>query len=527
MAMLAARLLSAQTGATSTPQQAPRTAPQVREVLPSYEGQNVTSVELAGQPDLDTTRLAPLLAQRAGEPFSRSKVDESAAAIQRTGRFHAVELEIRPEPKGVRVLLVLQPAVYFGIYQFLGTSGRFPYSRLLQVADYPPRGAYTPVDVQNAQQALETFFKRSGYFRATVEPHVQVDRQHGLANVIFNVALNRRARFGDVKITGPDPGETARLQRALHGLMARLRNSSIRSGKTYSLKVVQNASQYLESTLMKQGHLGAQVKLLGAAYDPQTNRADIQFNLLPGPVVHVRLQEAHVWSWSQRKLLPLYQQAGFGAELIQEGRQNLLSYFQSKGYFDVKVDTRTEQQSSGETVFYQITKGPRHKVADVGVVGNDHLADKELMSHVEVEKGHFFTHGKYSQNLVRTSVNNLKRFYQANGFSDVKVTPHVTSRNGNLVVKFQVEEGPQDIVESLKVEGNDTQPESALAPKGLKVIPGQAYSQKLVDEDRNQIMAQYLRNGYLNATFRATADTVGGDKHGRSHSDNRSSGTAP
>src|SRR5689334_19744910 len=42
---------------TQNPAQTPKTAPQVKEVLPSYEGQNVTSVELAGQPNVDTKDL--------------------------------------------------------------------------------------------------------------------------------------------------------------------------------------------------------------------------------------------------------------------------------------------------------------------------------------------------------------------------------------------------------------------------------------------------------------------------------------
>jgi hypothetical protein len=51
----------AQTSQTAAPDQAPTTAPQTAEVLPSYEGQNVVSVELAGQPELDTRDLVPLL----------------------------------------------------------------------------------------------------------------------------------------------------------------------------------------------------------------------------------------------------------------------------------------------------------------------------------------------------------------------------------------------------------------------------------------------------------------------------------
>ncbi len=54
---------------------------------------------------------------------------------------------------------------------------------------------------------------------------------------------------------------------------------------------------------------------------------------------------------------------------------------------------------------------------------------------------------------------------------------------------------------------------STLAPQGLKVTEGQPYSTKKVDEDRSQIGAQYLRMGYLNANFRATARPVGKDPH--------------
>ena len=78
----------AQTTPTQSPSQTPKTSPKVEQVLPSYEGQNVSSLELAGRPDLDQQQLLPLLQQRVGEPFSQAKVDASVAALQRTGEVH-------------------------------------------------------------------------------------------------------------------------------------------------------------------------------------------------------------------------------------------------------------------------------------------------------------------------------------------------------------------------------------------------------------------------------------------------------
>ena len=505
--------LSAQTGSATNSAQTPKTSEQTEEILPSYEGQNVSSVELAGHPELDMGPLLPLLVQKQDEKFSQAKVNATVEALKSTHRFDDVQVQIRPEPAGIRVLFILEQAVYFGVFEFPGTENRFPYAQLLQVSDYPPRGPYTPVDVANAQNALERFLRRQGYFQAEVKPRVDTDRAHGLANVLFETTLSRKAKFGTVAFTGATPQDTARLQRVLHSLKARLWNSSVRTGKTYSLKTLQNATTYLQNSLMKEDHLDAKVKLISANYNPGTNRADITFSVQAGPFYHVKIQNAHVWSWTKKKLLPVYQQVGVDQEIIQEGRKNLVSHFQSKGFFAAKVNVTTQRQPNGETILYQVEKGPRHKVSDVDVAGNSALGDKELLSHVAVKKAHLFSHGRYSENLVHTSVKNLQNLYRADGFSDVKVTPEVRNQNGNLVVGFRVIEGERDIVASMHVEGNDSQPVAQLAPKGLNLGPGKPYSQMLVQQDRNTMMASYLKLGYLNASFRQTAKPSDKDKH--------------
>lgn len=499
-----------QTGPTAAPTQAPRTAPQTAEVLSSYEGQKVLSVELTGQPDLNTEELLPLLKQRAEEPFARNKVEETIAALKEKG-FQSVELDIRPEADGIRVLLVLQPAMYFGIYTFPEATGRFAYSRLLQVTDYPPRGPYTPLDINTSQQNLTKFFQHNGYFEAKVNPQIEVDKKRGVVNVAYHTALGKHAKFGNVDIAGTSPEETDRLRHALRSWMARLRTAAIIKGKPYSLKRLQNATTYLNSALMKQGFLGTQVRLIGAEYDTKTNLADISFNVNTGPKIFVRVTGPHLWSWTKRNLLPVYQQAGINPEIIQEGKQNLLSYWQKKGYFDTQVAADVQQQAATETIVYSVSRGPRHKVTAVDVAGNHRFSTKDLLSQVTVDKKNRWwplSHGQYSQQLVRDSVNNLKKLYQAEGYSTVNIAPQVADRGGDIAVTFRVDEGPQDTVQALRVEGNSTRSIRQLAPQGLKVSEGQAYSQKRVDQDRGVILAHYLISGYLNASFRARVSPI-------------------
>src|SRR5882724_38859 len=366
--------------------QVPATAPQVQEVLPSYEGQNVASVEIAGRPDLDQRQLTSLLAQREGQPFSRVKIDQSIAALKGSGQIKEVQIEIRPQADGVRVLLVCQPAIYFGIFDFPGADGRFPYSRLLQVSDYPPRGAYSPVDIQNAQASLAKFFQQNGYFEAEVKPEVQIDTGHQLVNVVFRVNLNRHAKFGKVILRGAPPEEEQRLQKALQSWVARVRVSAIRAGKPYSLRRIQNATQYLESQLISHGYLGSRVQMAGAEYDSSTHRADVQFEVTPGTRARVKVEGAHLWGRTQKKLLPIYQIAGLDPELIQESRENLISHFQSKGYFDVAVQSDVQTAPTGQTILFRVIKGTRHKVKEVAIVGNQELSYDQLQGRVKVRK---------------------------------------------------------------------------------------------------------------------------------------------
>jgi outer membrane protein insertion porin family len=508
-------IVSAQGNSPQSPaaRQPAKTAPATRQILKSYEGQLVSTIEIAGRPDINADNLRQLATIKPGDKFEIAKVDASLAAIKATGQFQDVQLDVVPDVKGVRVLFVLQPGLYFGMYTFPGATGRFSYSRLLQISNYPPEGPFTPVDIEQARLALEKYFQRNGYFTSVVKPEVISDPEHGLVNVNFHTTLGKRAKFGEVSIEGATPKDAALLHGRLTSIMARLRGASIRKGKPYKLQNLQAATLYLTNALMKQDHLSAIVKLVGANYDPSTNRADISLHVDAGPMIKVNVEGAHLWSWTKRKLLPVYQQVGVDDEIIQEGRRNLISNFQQKGFFDTNVDVSVAQQNGGETIDYKIAKGKKHKVDDVKIAGNSTLSSDELITHVAVKPKHLLSHGQFSQKLVHTSVKNLEGVYRAAGFSTVKVTPEVKTEGGNIDVTFRVNEGPRDIVESLVIDGNSTAPITELAPKGLKIVAGQPYSQKLADEDRTQISARYLELGYLTATFRQSVRQIGNDKH--------------
>jgi len=501
-------------------QVAPLSPPQI---IDAYEGQNVSSVEIAGRPGLDLSRLEPLITQKTGQPFSRQKIDASIAALKAAGQpgnpqavappVQDVELSVQPDANGIRVRFVLHPALYFGVFEFPGAVRVFPYSRLLQISGYQPQQPYVSSDLERAQTDLRNFFRRTGFFLAEVSPEIQPRAADGIVNVLFRTTLNTRAKVGTVTIEGVSPEQTAELHKSLRSLMARLRGAYLKDGTGYTMRKLRSATSYLQREMGKRRHLEAKVQLVSANYHPDSNRADVTFHVTPGPEVTIKTEGAHLWSWTRRRLIPMYQENRVDNALIEEGRRNLNSYFQSKGYYDAKVEADVNHQPDTTKIVYRIQTGARHKVADVTIKGNEHFPDREVLARTQVKKARVFTRGKYSPELLRKSLASISNLYKSAGYGQVKVTPRVTRENGNVVVTLFVHEGPLDIVDSLQVQGVQTVTLAQLAPKGLKLAPGKPYSEALLQKDRNQIMARYLALGYLTANFRAVAKPVQRDPH--------------
>jgi outer membrane protein insertion porin family len=487
----------------------------------SYDGQKVAAVDLVANPKISVESLRPLVQQKTAEPYSSSKVESTISALRGTGRFSEVEVEVKPDPGGLHVTFTLEPALYFGVFDFAGASKRFSYTRLLQVIDIPNQTPYKQDVVSKAAGNLLNFFVAAGYFQAQVRPEPQFDETRMLANVVFHVNLGKRAKFGNVEVRGPEPAEANRLLRATRSLRARVRGASLKSGKAYSPKQIDSAVALMKRNLANQHHLASKVQLDQSHYRPDTNHADIVIDARPGPIVKVRVMGAKL-SWlpflrgrQMKKLIPIFSEGTVDPDLVEEGRRNLIDFFQSKGYFDAKVITNFQNQDSNVDLVYKVDRGSRHKVETVAFRGNQHVDKDELIQQTAVKPHRLLlSRGKFSDKLLRQSVNGITAFYKNRGYEDVKVDTDVVDREPKVYITFQITEGPQTLVDNLTIEGNSHISGLELAPKaGFQLRPGQPFSPKNLANDRSHIMAAYLDRGFLNSEFDSKVTPLPNDPH--------------
>jgi outer membrane protein insertion porin family len=486
----------------------------------TYEGQTVSSVNLVSDPKNDVDVFRPLLKQGANEPYSEQKVQASVAALNRTARFSKVTVNVEPEAAGLRVSFILEPAYYIGIIDFPGATKSFTYNRLLQVVNLPDEEVFDKERIPQATQALLQFFRTNGYFQAKVLADTKLMEQDRLANVTFTVTLGKRAKIGNVVIQGADPAETTKLLHSLRSLRATLTASSLKHGKAYTPERVKAATAAMRRTLAKQKHLANKIQVNPPEYHADTNRVDVSFNVDVGPTVVIKATGAKlsvlpfVASRRIKKLVPVYSEEAIDRELVSEGRQNLLNFFQEKGYFDAEVKTVFKRTPEQISVTYQINKGTKHKVDDISFVGNSALSDDELVQRVALQKRQLLSRGQFSQKLLKASVNGITAAYQDHGYQEVKVTPQVVDHEPEIDVMFQIVEGPQTTVANLILQGNDHYPYNELSPvAGFLLRSGEAFSPRKVADDRSRISAKYLDRGYLNVDVKTTVAKLPDDPH--------------
>ena len=194
--------------------------------------------------------------------------------------------------------------------------------------------------------------------------------------------------------------------------------------------------KWANSTTWRRG-----VQLVAARYNPATNRADVDFHITRNKQINIRIVGARVRQGTQKKLIPIYQENSVDPDLVQEGAQDLTSYFQAKGFFDAKVESKITTADSAANIIYQVTKGRRGKVTGISFHGNQKVDEDVLEKLVTINTANrflWFSHGKFSEKLLRKSVKNIEGYYQSRGFSQVAVTPKVVNQAGKLQVSFLI-----------------------------------------------------------------------------------------
>jgi outer membrane protein insertion porin family len=448
----------------------------------------------------------PGIAVKVGEAMTQDAVAASIRTLYQTGDYADIEVVSRPQGDGIQLDFVVRENIFFNQLVIEGLKPPPSESSASGAMQLSLGQTYREGDLEEAVARLKDTLQEDGLYQATVKVEKRPHPETHQLDVIVHVAPGPRVRLAHVDLQNNTEYHDAEL----------LKLFRLKQGSELTIARVQSAAGRIRKFLEKKGHLSERVAVRRGEYNSAANSLPLTLDVIAGPLVRLTVVGAKFSRGELRKLIPIYQEASVDVDLLEEGKRNLRERLEREGFFDATVDYTISDDTAKsenpdlktglETITYKVDRGIRYKSLRIEIVGNHYFSKSLLLSRLSIIPSSFLTKPRFSRRLLDSDVLSMKSLYGGNGFLSASIVGSTPSdqTKGELLVRFEVNEGKQTLVSGLKLEGMSAISEEELRSV-LGSLPGQPYSEVSIASDRDNILALYFNEGFPNASFSWTA----------------------
>ena len=506
----------------------------VKEVrIEDYEGRQIVGVELV----FEGTRTFPtvqaefmtLLRVAPNTPFSAVRVRESLQALFDSGRVANARVEVTdegtPRTGPVRLRFVVQRQVQISDVRIeippasgspLSTDEIRARLNFVQIGTRLTR----QVIARNADE-IQVYLRDRGYFNATVESVEELDRSGVRATVTYHVNPGEQARVDtfDIQITGFNP--------------APVRPSLVlQKGTPFTRDDLAADVKKIRDALIEADYLSPVLEDPRVERDADKNVVKISLKGVQGPKVRVAVTNIELSDKKQRELLPVKREGNIDYSAIVEGSRRIRNELQEDGYFFAEVEqTCTVSNPPADIgpngtedtcqnlnplsltghnveINYQVERGRRFRLSDIRITGTNRLTFEDIEPNLKSQQANaiglipFLGYGRgyTSLTLLEQDRRTVEALMRDLGYRKAKaqVLQGVSIDGENLIITFQVEEGPLTRIAGLEVKGNQIHSDEEIR-KELGTVIGAPYSRSHARADGDRVAALYAREGYVDA----------------------------
>jgi outer membrane protein insertion porin family len=141
-------------------------------------------------------------------------------------------------------------------------------------------------------------------------------------------------------------------------------------------------------------------------------------------------------------------------EVLQEDRQRIVSYYQDRGYLEVRVgepEITVDDTAKAVRVVIPVSEGLQYRLGSMSQQGDDFLPLAEIQRLVGLKEGDIFRRSAFAQGLFA-----MNQRYASRGFAFVKLdyATKLDPEKRTIDVTFLIERGPEARFGRISVSGN-------------------------------------------------------------------------
>jgi outer membrane protein insertion porin family len=500
--------------------------------IEDYEGRQIVGVELVfeGSRTFPTVQaeFMTLLRVAPNTPFSAVRVRDSLQALFDSERVANARVEVIEESGRagpVRLRFVVQRQVQISDVRIEIT----PAAGETIAADeirarlnfVQPGTRLTKQLISRNADEIQVYLRDRGYFNATVEAVEEPDRSGVRAAVIYRITPGEQSRVEsfDIQIAGFNP---APVRPTL----------TLQNGTPFTRDDLAADVKKIRDALVAAEFLSPLLEDPRVERDAEKNSVKITLKGTQGPRVRVAVTNIELSEKKQRELLPVKREGNIDYSAIVEGARRIRNDLQEDGYFFAEVTetctvsnppadigangTQETCQNlnplslTGNTVEikYEVERGRRFRLNDIRITGTNKLSYEDIEANLKSQKANaiglipFLGYGRgyTSLTLLEQDRRTVEAFMRDLGYRKAKATTlqGVSINGDDLIITFQVEEGPLTRVAGVEVKGNQIHSEEEIR-KELGTVIGAPYSRSQARADGDRVSALYAREGYVDA----------------------------
>ena len=158
------------------------------------------------------------------------------------------------------------------------------------------------------------------------------------------------------------------------------------------------------------------------------------------------------------------------AEKLEEGRQNIIDFYQRKGFpgVDVQLQLVTDESRGTARAVYTINEGEKGAIRAIVFQGNTKFSDRVLRHQMKTKAitpiAFFDKSGRLDQAQLQQDLDSIREFYQNHGYIDIAI-PEVRQERIEKGVRLviMINEGVQYHVGKLTFQGQEVAKEADFA----------------------------------------------------------------
>jgi outer membrane protein insertion porin family len=346
-----------------------------------------------------------------------------------------------------------------------------------------------PLDPEAVRHTLRNL-QASGT-AARTELYTREDPEGG--GVVVVVVFRAVVQVEEVRITGNLGLSRDTLQRALPQAQ----------GEPLAEEKVVRGVYALEDLYRNSGYFHSQARVSVQTDEPR-RRAVVTYTVDSGPraLVSTIAFDKPVTPFEPATLvkqLRVKPGESYSSRLIHEDAERLQDWLVRQRYGMARVDTPGEEYDAAANsvkLTYPVTIGPKISLVIEGAEEKT-LRRKGLLP--------FLGEAGYDEALVLQAQSRIKSWFQRQGHYDAQVDYDEKRTNGDLVLTFRIQPGPQYTLKEIAFQGNQEIPDKKLRPlmrtsERSRLHPGSGrLVQADLDQDVEDLQGYYALQGYSQA----------------------------